>query len=66
MTEHKALPRIGSEIDLPRYGTCIVEPSGDPSLVALRTPRGGIVKVGDKALRDLLLEAQHDRGRPAA
>lgn len=58
MTEHKARPKVGAEFYLPRYGFCVVEPGDDPSLVVLRVPSGAVIRLGEKALREMLIEAE--------
>lgn len=57
--QHKRHPRVGSELYLPRFGGyCVVEANDDPSLVTLMVPSGALAKVGDKALREMLLEVE--------
>ena len=53
-------PAVGDVLDLPGYGRCIVRDSGDPALIALETERGGVVRVGDRALAAMLVYGAED------
>lgn len=62
--ERNGRPAVGEQIEVPGYGLCEVESNADPSIVALRTPSGATVKIGDQALRLALLAANGEDCRP--
>lgn len=58
-----SLPRTGDVIEIPSVGQCTVLPGDDPSLIYLKTQTGAVLKIGDKALRDMLTLTPAERLR---
>lgn len=50
----------GEIVALDGYGFCEIVSRADPSLVTVRLPSGACVRIGHKALKDLVEESEHD------
>lgn len=50
-------PDVGTVLNLDGFGCCRVESNADPSLIALTTPAGGVMRIGERAFAGLFQES---------
>lgn len=57
-------PAVGSTLEIPGRGMCVVVSNSDPSVIVFRAPSGANFRIGEYALRLALLSAAGGDVRP--